>query len=219
MQQSALGSGHAIRHRTHPDTSNGPLFDSNLLMPCITRPVGAMADKPLSKPWPTARPFSMASLKWWIGAQVVGQPDAWMWSNYRATAGLETCPPFFDVAWTWERFGGRPAMAQRRYQRFVAEWVGQPGPWEQMRGQLYLGDDKLVAKHQTGRALRDIARQYTQAVRPRLPALLPQKHTSKQALAEAYRTHGFQMREIANHVGLHYSTVSRQIRQEEEKGA
>lgn len=50
-----------------------------------------------------------------VRAQVVDQPDAWAWSNYRATAGLETCPPFLHVAWTWEQFGLRPAPAQRRH--------------------------------------------------------------------------------------------------------
>jgi len=47
---------------------------------------------------------------------------------------------------------------------------------------------------------------------------LPKKDTPRQAIAEAYRTHGYQMREIADYLGLHYSTVSRRIRQAEEDG-
>jgi putative transposase len=64
-----------------------------------------------------------------VRAQLVDQPGDWVWSNYRATAGLTACPPFLDVAWTWEQFGIRPASAQRRYPTFVAEGIGKPGPW------------------------------------------------------------------------------------------
>jgi len=150
-----------------------------------------------------------------VRAQLVEQPADWVWSNYRATAGLEPCPPFLEVAWTWEQFGVRPTTAQRRYQTFVAHGIGKPGPWEHLRGQLYLGDDRFVAKHQPGQALKEITRQQTHPIRPRLSALLRRKNTPKQALADAYRTHGYRMREIADHLGLHYSTVSRWIRQAE----
>ncbi|HBP87741.1 MAG TPA: hypothetical protein DD706_08605 [Nitrospiraceae bacterium] len=101
----------------------------------------------------------------------------------------------------------------------MAEGLGQPGPWEHLRGQLYLGDDSFVAKHQPGRALKEISRQQTQAIRPRLSALSSRKHPPKQSLAEAYRTHGYQMRAIADHLGLHYSNVSHRIRPAEEEGA
>jgi REP-associated tyrosine transposase len=69
------------------------------------------------------------------------------------------------------------------------------------------------------RTTEENPRQQTQAIRPRLSALLPRKHAPRQNLAKAYRTHGNQMREIADHLGLHYSTVSRRIRQAEEAGA
>jgi len=153
-----------------------------------------------------------------VRAHLVDQPEDWAWSNYRATAGLEPCPLFLDVAWTWEHFGVRPATAQRRYQTFVAQGIGKPGPWEHLRGQVYLGDEAFVAAHQPGRTLKEISRRQTQSVRPRLSTLLPKKDTQRQAIAEAYRTHGYQMREIADYLSLHYSTVSRRIRQAEEEG-
>lgn len=69
------------------------------------------------------------------------------------------------------------------------------------------------------RTTEENPRQQTKAISPQLSALLSRKHTPKQSLTEAYRTHGYQMREIADHLGLHYSTVSRRIRQAEEEGA
>ena len=100
----------------------------------------------------------------------------------------------------------------------MAEGLGKPGPWEHLRGQLYLGSETFVTKHQPGQSLKEISRQQTVAVRPRLSTLLPKKDTPRQAIAEAYRTHGYQMREIADYLGLNYSTVSRRIRQAEEDG-
>lgn len=79
---------------------------------------------------------------------------------------------------------------------------------------------KTVADRQAfldGLAQREISRQHTQAIRPRLSALLLRKHTPMQGLAEAYRTHGYQMREIADHMGLHYFPVSHWIRPVEEE--
>ena len=154
-----------------------------------------------------------------VRAQLVDHPEDWAWSNYRATAGLEPCPPFLEVGWTWDQLAIRPATAQRRYQAFVAQGIGQESPWEHVRGQVYLGDETFVAQHQPGKPLPEIARQQTQAVRPRLSTLLPRNHRSAQAIAEAYRTHGYRMREIAHHVGVHYSTISRRLRQVETKGA
>lgn len=154
-----------------------------------------------------------------VRAHMVDHPEDWVWSNYRATAGLAACPPFLDVAWTWEQFGVRPTSAQRRYQIFVAEGIGKPGPWEHLRGQLYLGDEAFVAEHQPGRSRKEIARRQTQAVRPRLSTLLSRTDTPLKAIAEAYRTHGYQMREIAECLGVHYSTVSRRIRQAEKEDA
>ncbi|GJL68984.1 MAG: hypothetical protein NPIRA06_16190 [Nitrospirales bacterium] len=74
-----------------------------------------------------------------------------------------------------------------------------------------------MAKHQPGRTPKEIC-QHTQVIRPRLSALLPPKHTQKQNLAEVYRTHGYQMRIMADHFDPHYSTVRQWIRQAEKEG-
>jgi len=37
-------------------------------------------------------------------------------------------------------------------------------------------------------------------------------------IAVAYRRHGYRLREIAEHLGVHYATVSRRLRKVEEAG-
>lgn len=62
------------------------------------------------------------------------------WSNYRATAGLVTVPPWLEVEWTLQQFGPDPAAAQAGYRSFVADARGASyNPWESLVGQIYLG--------------------------------------------------------------------------------
>lgn len=35
-------------------------------------------------------------------------------------------------------------------------------------------------------------------------------------IAEAYREHGYTMKEIADHLGVHYATISRRLRKHEQ---
>jgi len=65
-----------------------------------------------------------------VRARLVAQPEDWAWSSYRATAGLAEGPPYLTVEGIWEQFGARPTMAIRRYRAFVAEGIGEQGPWD-----------------------------------------------------------------------------------------
>ena len=43
--------------------------------------------------------------------------------------------------------------------------------WEQLTGQIYLGSEEFIARHQPNRVIRDIPRRQTQAQRPSLCVL------------------------------------------------
>ena len=53
-------------------------------------------------------------------------------------------------------FGQRVGLAQEQYRTFVAEGRGGPRRWEQLTGQIYLGSESFIAKHQPDRMIRDI---------------------------------------------------------------
>ncbi len=95
----------------------------------------------------------------------------------------------------------------------------QAGSLEYLRRQLYLGDEGFVAKHQPGQRLKEVSLQQILAVRPQLSILSSRKDTQSVVVAEAYRTYGYRMREIDEFLRIHYSTVSRRIRQVEEERA
>jgi REP element-mobilizing transposase RayT len=53
-----------------------------------------------------------------------GSPDEWLWSSYRASAGLERAPRYLDVERLLSYFGDRSDRAMVAYRGFVRGIVG-----------------------------------------------------------------------------------------------
>jgi hypothetical protein len=148
-----------------------------------------------------------------VRARMVRTARDWPWSNYRATAGMTAPPSWLETGWILVAFGKRKQEAQDTYRRFVADGKNQPSPWEELKNQIYLGSDAFVdamqCKMEADRRLTEIPK--TQ----RLPVSRPltwyfEKHRDRDtAIFEAFKSGGYNMREIGEHVGLHYSRISR----------
>lgn len=151
-----------------------------------------------------------------VRAKLVSHPRYWAWSSYRATVGETTAPPFLTTDWILGHFGQRVGPAHEQYRTFVAEGRGGPRPWEQLIGQIYLGSESFIAKHQPDRVIRDIPRRQTQAQRPPLHRLFQQRGPQSQRIYTAYRQYGYRLVEIAEHLGVHAATVSRRLKQAEQ---
>jgi REP-associated tyrosine transposase len=154
-----------------------------------------------------------------VRAKALKHPGRWRWSSYGATVGRAVVPEFLTVHWVLGQFGAQKRVAQARYRQFVAEGLGTPQPWTQLTGQIYLGREDFVAKHQPDTVIRDVPRRQTQATRPRLDTLLAGGREWRQGLLAAYRRYGYRLHDIAAHVGVHYSTVSRELRKQETRHA
>lgn len=152
-----------------------------------------------------------------VRARSVEKPGAWSWSSYRATAGRAVAPAWLTVDWVLGQFGKRVKSAQALYRQFVAEGGGAPSPWTQLTGQIYLGGETFVAQHQPDEVIREVPRRQTQATRPGLEVLVGGGREWRRGVLVAYRRYGYRLREIADHVGVHYATVSRQLKREEAK--
>jgi REP element-mobilizing transposase RayT len=152
-----------------------------------------------------------------VRAKLVNHPRLWAWSSYRDTAGERTAPVWLWTDWILGRFGARQREAQRRYRQFVAEGQDRPKPWEQLKGQIYLGSEAFIAQHQPDRVIRDIPRRQTQASRPTLKDLFQRRGKEAELIAVAYRRYGYRLREIAEHLGVHEVTVSRRLTQAEQE--
>ncbi len=154
-----------------------------------------------------------------VRAKSVRHPKDWAWSSYQATVGAEAAPPFLSVRWVLAQFGQRERAAQARYRTFVQEGIEGPRPWAQLRGQIYLGSEDFVAAHQPDRVLPEIPRAQTQGRRPPLSELLSRRGSLDRQIATAYRRYGYRLRDLAEHLGVHYATVSRRLARAERDDA
>lgn len=85
-------------------------------------------------------------------------------------------------------------------------------PWDRLQGQMYLGSDEFIATHQPDRVIWEIPRRQTQACRPSLSVLFQRNQSQRRLIHSAYRRYGYQPAEIADHLGVHYATVSRRLK-------
>jgi putative transposase len=150
---------------------------------------------------------------------MVRHPRLWVWSSYRATVGETPAPPWVTIDWILHQFGQRVGPAQDHYRAFVAEGRGGACPWDQLQGQMYLGSEAFIARHQPNRRIRDVPRRQTQAIRPTLRTLFQRKGAPHSHIAQAYRQYGYRLREIADHLGVHEATVSRRLKRAEQQQA
>lgn len=83
------------------------------------------------------------------------------------------------------QFGQQRAQAQANYRTFVRAGV-KSQPWQQPRGQIYLGSDEFIERlSATAKNMREVPRAQWQAVKPALKELLGKR--GEQAIAVAYR--------------------------------
>lgn len=149
-----------------------------------------------------------------VRAKLVRAAKDWRWSSYRATAGLAEVPSFLTTDWVLGQFGEKRREAQRRYRRFVSEGKGA-SPWEELKGQIYLGSDAFIEQlPKPDEIVKEIPRIQRQGVRPSLDELFAEAPIDE-AIAAAYREYGYTMKAIADYLGVHYATVSRRLRKQE----
>ena len=55
-----------------------------------------------------------------------------------------TAPAWLNADWVLGQFGIREAKAA--YQRFVAEGIGQASPWDNLKGQIWLGGEAFLKR-------------------------------------------------------------------------
>ena len=147
---------------------------------------------------------------------MLDRPQDWPWSSDSATTGDAACPNWLRRDWLLSAFGSTETAAVAHYRRFVAEGIGQPGPWEQLKQQVFLGSDAFVGELRL-RVPKDRDFSEVPLGQRRPPAKPLAEYVSlypdrDQAIAAAYASGGYTLKEIGDHVGLHYARVSRIVR-------
>ena len=152
---------------------------------------------------------------------LIKRPEQWRGSSYRATLGLVKRPSFLTDDWVLSQFDGRKRIAMGKYRRFVMEGIDKESPWETLKGQIFYGTDEFI-KQLSGLLdgkgnIKEVPRLQRYVARPSLNELFKGKK-GKERKAEdktihaAYVRYGYTMKEIAEHLGLHYATIRRAIK-------
>jgi putative transposase len=150
-----------------------------------------------------------------VRAEMVRSAKDWPWSSYRDTAGLRGKPEWLCIDWLLSAFGRNKRQAMEAYRDFVRQGKGQLSPWQNIKNQIYLGTDAFVNEMQA-KVSPEAAVDDTPAVqRRKLAKPLEQyekQYGGKREMAvKAYASGGYSMKEIADYLGVHYSSVSRWV--------
>jgi putative transposase len=149
-----------------------------------------------------------------IRAKMVRSVRDWPWSSYRATSGQAEVPEFLKIDWILSQFDASRDRAIRAYRRFVRQGRGV-GVWGGLRAGSLLGGADFVEKMRP-RLLdtpldQNVLRRERDAARPSLDELfldVVDKSDRDTRIHDAVHVHHYKLQEVADHLGLHFSTIS-----------
>ena len=166
-----------------------------------------------------------------VRAGMVQDPGQWPWSSYSAMLAPGWMPGADWLAtdkllayFAPDQQSLDREQAQQRYISHVREGIGLPSVWDDLSGQVYLGDEKFVNKMsamaeqspqgaRAGRSRLEIPHAQRRPVRLPLEAYAAQHPDNRNAAIQAaFATGNYTMAQLAEHFGLHYTSVSRIVK-------
>jgi len=146
-----------------------------------------------------------------VRAQMVRSAKEWRWSSYRATVGTVACPEWLDREWLLCGFARRQSSAIDLFKKFVSDGKNQPSPWEDLRNQIFLGDEQFVERMlglvDAEKNLSEVPKAQRSSKQKSLDDFVRQSSSRNDAIASAYRSGYYTLAQIGDYFGLHYSTV------------
>ena len=159
-----------------------------------------------------------------VRSGLIEKPEQWRWSSYKASTGVAKKPAFLTVDWILSQFGGRKRVAREKYKKFVMEGIDKESPWETLKGQIFWGTEEFI-KNLSGflkkkENIKEVPKLQRYVARPPLRELFKAKKwegklAEDRSIYDAYVRYGYTMKEIADHLGFHYATISRAIKRHE----
>jgi len=157
-----------------------------------------------------------------LRAGMINEIGDWSWSSYPAMIGAAPTPVWLKTDWLLGQFDQQRDRAREKYVDFVRAGVGLPSLWADLRNQIFLGNEEFVAQMQAAVSLEQSLDEI-----PRMQRRLPAKsldsyreeygENSRMGMALAYLSGDYSMKTIADEFGVHYTTVSRAVKDYDSK--
>ena len=156
-----------------------------------------------------------------VRAKMVRSPADYQWSSYRSTVDLRQAESFLSTAWILDQFASNNHTARRRYQVFVRQGMNENTLTGKINNSVIFGSEAFVQTHgldnEKTRLLGEVPRVQRFAGRPDRSALFTEpglslKTERNRMIRIACEEYGYTMTEVARHLGLHYSTVSKLLK-------
>lgn len=158
-----------------------------------------------------------------VRARMVEKPGDYAWSSYLAAAGRTKPHACLSSDWVLRQFSGERGKAEGEYRKFVSWGIGKPTIWTGVRGQALLGEEDfvvhLIDHIRKRKDIPEIPRRQRYTDRPSLEQLFGKKAMDSiskrnRAIVEAVEKHGYRQREVADHLGMFFTSISRILRAE-----
>jgi hypothetical protein len=123
--------------------------------------------------------------------------------------------------WVLSQFGSERKMAEAGYRRFVRDGIGTGSIWNSVRAQSVLGEGDFIeslSDYVKGRKqIPEIAKSQRFMNKPPLgdifgPEVLGDRRKRDKSIGKAVLEHGYTQREVADHLRIHFTSVSRILR-------
>lgn len=156
----------------------------------------------------------------------VDSPEKWHWGSFRATAGLDPCPAWLSADKVMDAVSEGIGNREKRRNFFISyilDGLGREANlMEQVQQQVYLGDDSFIERVQrkcsVDPGIDGVSREQKRKPLVSLEEYFREYPERKEAMAMAFFEGRFSQAEIARHQGVHYSTVSRAVREYRKRG-
>ena len=156
-----------------------------------------------------------------VRAKIVQRPEEWVWSSYGATTGRKKLHPCLLTDWILSKVGTEKKVAEDSYRKFVRDGIGAESIWNSVRAQSVFGGDDFIESlddYMRGRKqIPEIAKTQRFINKPPLREIfklevLRDKRKRNKSIGEAVFEHGYTQRDVADHLRIHFTSVSRILR-------
>ena len=156
-----------------------------------------------------------------VRAKAVKEPGDWKWSSYRGTVGIEKPHSCLTTEWILGQFARKKSHAANKYREFVGAGIGGKIIWKDVKSQCILGKEDFaegLLEYVKGyRDTKEIPKSQRYISRPGLDVLfsgdVKENRTKRKKKAmEAVEKYGYNQKEVADYLGIHYSVISKLIK-------